>query len=161
MRNKTMRVVLFSALLLSAGFLAGTYFGFRQAPNEFLYWDSQYRASLLAYELNRLKAGKIQAIKDIKEIELDGQLALFGRHLDSEYFWILELALPIPSSDEIAIRSASTYRKKNPHVGPDMSDLRGWKAGIDMTDPFVLQVIEGQKESRKFIQTVVEKYATD
>lgn len=161
MRKKTMRVILYSVLLLSVGFLAGTYFGFRQAPNEFIYWDSQFKASLLAYELKRLKAGKIDATVALKEIELDGQLAHFGRHLDSQYFWIMELVLSMPSADEKAIKHASTYRKNNPHIGPDMSDPRSWKPGIDMNGPFIQQTIEGQKENTQLIQTVVERYANN
>ena len=161
MRKKTMRVFLYSVLLLSVGFLAGTYFGFRQAPSEFVYWDSQFKASILAYEIQRLKAGKVDSTVAIKEIELDGQLAHFGRHLDSKYFWIMELVLSIPSSDEKAIRNASTYRRNNPHAGPDMSGPQSWKPGMDMNDPFIYQVIEGQKENKKLIQMVVDRYATN
>jgi len=161
MRKMKIRVALYSVLLISAGFLAGIFFGFRQAPIEFINWDSQFKASLLAYEIQRLKAGKIDTAVALKEIELDGQLAQFGRHLDSKYFWLMELALSIPPNDKTAIRNASTYRKQNPHIGLDMSDPSNWKPGIDMNDPFVQETIEGQKENTKLIQMVVERYAND
>lgn len=161
MRKKTMRAILLGVLLLSLGFVSGTYFGFRQAPNEFVYWDSQFQASILAYEIQRLKAGKIDSTVAVKEIELDGQLAQFGRHLESKYFWIAELARSMPPNDEKAIRNAATYRRKNPHTGPDMADPRSWKPGIEMNDPFIQQVVEGQKENTQLIQMVVDRYANN
>lgn len=161
MRKKTMRTILLCVLFLSVGFISGTYFGFRYAPNEFFYWDSQYKASLLAYEIQQLKAGKLDATVAIKEIDLDAQLAWFGRHLESKYFWITALVQSLPPSDEKAIRNAATYRRNNPHTGPDMSDPRGWKPDTDLNDPFVQQVVEGQKENAKLIKMVVDRYANN
>jgi hypothetical protein len=108
-------VVLF-VLGVSAAFVAGA----RVGVDEFLYADAQYRASILAWQLAALRAGKPEAVVERMEEALDSELAAHGRHLESRLAWLWPDLKP---KDESAIREAVDYRLSHPFKEPD-SD--GW-----------------------------------
>ena len=144
---------------LLIGFSFGVYFGFDKAPNEFRYWDAQYKASILAHEIKWLKAGSIDRVIESKEIELDGELANYGRHLNSQYSWIILNTIGHSDNSE-SVAHAVRYRQKNEYSGPDMSSPSNWKSGTDMNSDFVQDVIKGQEENNVLIKQVMDLYAS-
>ena len=122
---------------LFASFLFGTRLGVR----EFQFADAQYRASLDAFQLEGLSAGKVENIKAQLEIDLDSKLAIYADYTDSHFKWLWPSLQP---KDNHAIQHAVRYRITNPYVEPDMSSTQSWKQGVDMQDPFIASVATGQ-----------------
>jgi hypothetical protein len=135
------------------------FLGFKKAPTEFLQWDSQFKASILAYENTSLKSGNVQRIIEANEINLNGELAQYGRHLDSNLFWLLNLTGNYDETDDESIRHAVKYRNANPFIEPDLSKPSNYKPGIDMNDPFIMDIISGQIENRVFVNKVLALYS--
>ena len=152
-----MKIVIWVSIFI-IGFLSGTIFGFIKGPIEFDNFDSQYKASLYAYENKWLKQGRVKDIQDSNEIMLNGELAKYGRHLDSNLFWLFKLTGPY-TSDEKSIRHAVEYRINNPYQEPDMSKAGSWKEGVDINSEFIQGVIQGQKENQKQMEKVIKLYA--
>lgn len=144
--------------VLLVGFVFGVYFGFDRAPNEFLYWDAQYKASILAHEIEWLKSGRVEPIIESKEIQLNSELANYARHLKSPYGWLIEHSVGVSDTEE-AIARAVVYRLKNEYEGTDMSSPLSWKDGVDMESKFIREVIDSQEGNKKLIMHVLESYA--
>ncbi len=137
------------------GFCGGVYFGFYMAPHEYLLWNSQYKASILAFELRQLQNGNINTIIDSKEISLNGELGLHAEYLESKLNWLLPFRQPF---DRKHIQNAVDYRLTNPYTMPDMSKPSSWKEGVNMEDPFIQEVIEGHKILNEQVEQVLELY---
>ena len=147
--------VLISILIFIIGFASGTYFGFVKAPHEYQYWNSQYKASLLAFELEALKNGR--NLQPLKEIELNSELAYFGKYMESNFSWVFPYLTGI-EFDPKSIKKAVEYRVNNPFHNPDLSSPDSWKKGMDMEDSFVIETIEGQIIHNSLVQKVINEY---
>jgi hypothetical protein len=148
-------------LIFCSGFGIGTYFGFKKAPTEFLQWDSQFKASILAYENTSLKSGNIQRIIEANEINLNGELAMYGRHLGSSLFWLLKLTGNYNATDDEPIKNAVKYRNANPFIEPDMSKPSNYKSGVDMNSPIIKEIISDQIENRGLRNKVLDLYSNN
>jgi hypothetical protein len=62
------------------------------------------------------------------------------------------------SATDREIRHAVKFRIENPFEGPDMSLPSSWKAGVDMSDPFVVGVLAGQRQNKELVATVLARY---
>ena len=157
MHIKNIRIVTHLIVLIT-GLFIGFYFGFKKGPEEFLYWDAQYKASLLAFELEALKAGNIDGEIENKERSLNSELADHGRYLNSKYGWLFH-HFTGREFDPKYIKKAVEYRLENPYTGEDLSDPKSWKPKTDMNSEFVQQVIEVQKEQQELIKRVTDLYS--
>ncbi len=150
--RKFIALFVVAILVTSFGaFVLGARFGIDQ----FLLSDAQYKASILSGELKLIKAGKVQVIADAKEMELDGEIANHGRYMQSHLGWLFPEMTP---PDDQAIRRAVAYRLENPYIGPDLSKPESWNPGTKMRDAFVLDVIEGQKQQKLYMQRAIDAY---
>jgi len=142
--------------VLAIGVCACTYFGFYQAPAEFMYWDSQYKATSLVFEIKALKI--INFVIESNEIRLNRKLAIHSYYLDSKFSWMLPHNTKF---DKKYIKRVVEYRLSNPYADPDMSNPRSWKRGTNMNDKYIQVVIEGQKENNKRIDKVLKLYGSN
>lgn len=149
--------ILFGVIILIV-FVAGFYSGARVGAHEFLLANSQYEASVLAYQLQALRAGNVETIIETKEIELDGKLAQHGRFLEGYFRWLWSSYFP---SDTRSIRSAVRYRVDKPFDGPDFTNPDSWNPGIKMDEPFVQETIEGQEMLNHYKEKVINLYKDD
>lgn len=152
-----MKYVIYSVIFL-IGFSSGTIFGFIRAPYEFGNYDSQFKASVLAYQNTWLKQGHIDRIIGSNEIELNGELAKYADHLDSNFFWIYKLLGIYEDSSKSAIKNAVNYRLNTPFEEPNLAESAAWKQPADMNDKFAQDVIAGQKRNQQQMQRVIELY---
>ena len=136
---------------LSIGFIAGA----RTGSYEFVLADAQYKASILAFQLKALRAGKPESVIVGKEISLDGELPSHGRYMESHLKWVWP---ELQAKDDKAIRNAVAYRLANPYEAPDHSKPETWNAGTNMNDEFVQGVIEGQKIMNHYQDKVLKVY---
>lgn len=141
---------------LLLGLVGGFFVGSRVGTYEHALADAQYKASVLAYELRALKAGKSEPIVTTKEISLNGELANHGRYMESNFGWLWP---QLRSSDESPIRRAVAYRLENPYRMPDLASSANWNPGIDMNSDFVKEAIQGQHEMDQHVQRVLRHYA--
>lgn len=154
--RKNMRLLIYTSIFI-VGFLSGTLFGFKRGPIEFDNFNSQYKASIVVYENEWLKQGRVKDVIDKNEIIVNGELAKYGYHLDSNLFWLIKITGAYESDDE-SIKHAVNYRLKNPYQEPDMASASSWREGVDMNSDFVQSVIQGQKDNQKQIQKVIDLY---
>ena len=147
-------IALFVVAILVASFAAFV-LGVRVGAGQFFLSDAQYRASILSGELKLIKAGKVQVIANAKELELDGELANYGRYMESHFTWLFPELTP---EDDQAIRRAVTYRLDNPYKSTDFSKAESFNPGTNMNDKFVLDLIEGQKWQKHYMQKTMDAY---
>jgi hypothetical protein len=151
--NRRSITVLIGVLVIV--FVTGFVTGARVGMYQFLLADAQHKASILSAEIKRLKAGKVASIVEAMEINLDGELANHGRYMESHFTWLFpELTPP----DDQAIRRAVAYRLENPYTSIDFSKPESFKPGINMNDQFVLDLMEGQKLQKHYMQKTMDAY---
>ncbi|QMU62047.1 MAG: hypothetical protein GKR92_10215 [Gammaproteobacteria bacterium] len=130
-------------ILISIGFCGGIYVGFQKAPQEFIYWDSQYKASILASQQKLLKNGNVEKAIDANEIFLNNELSNHAEFLESKLKWLLPNRLPF---DRKPIQNAVDYRLANPYQ----------LAGLSSSSS--IEEIEGDKILNKNVNFVLELY---
>lgn len=147
-------IVTISVAVFVGGFVVGT----RVGVNQFLLSDAQYKASILTAQLQMMKTGKADRVIEMMEINLNAEIANHGRFMDSHFSWLFP---ELVSKTDDQIRAAVAYRKANPYTDPDMSKVESWKADMDMTSPFILDTIEGQKQNRRYFGDVMSAYGDE
>ena len=145
-------------LTLLIGFCAGTIFGFKQGPIEYLYWNSQFEASLLAGDIQKLKSGNIKHLIDFKESFLNQELANHGKYLESKLAW---LSFYNYDDGGRAIKHAVDYRLANPFTDIDMSKPNAWAPNVDMNSDQVKDVVQWQKDQERLIKKVLDLYSSN
>lgn len=143
------------AVVFATGVAAGIPIGARVGLKEFMLADSQYKASLLVTNITSIKAGRPEPVVTSMEISLNDELANFGAYMESRLWWLWP---ELRTDDEHPIRKAVSYRLANPYEGPDLGNPANWKAGVDMQDPFVRDVVNGQVRQREFMRRVLERF---
>ena len=135
---------------------AGSFlWGTRVGVDTHAYADAQYQAALLTYEIGYLQQGKIDQLKELKEIDLNAKLAYYYiyEHGISRWLWP-ELASP----DRKQIIFAATYRKNNPYHDPSLSSACP-PTCTDAEVQFAHELAEWQVTSTQHRDAVVERYA--
>jgi len=132
---KKLTVILVSIALL-AGLSAGFVIGARVGVDEFLYADAQYKAAILAWQLEALHAQKTPLVVTGLETALNAELARHGRYMESRLAWLWPDMRP---EDERAIGGAGDYRIAHPFEEPDEST-------------------EGQRIMKEYRNKVIEHY---
>lgn len=147
--------ILIIAILWIVSLMFSFYLGTNIGVKEYLLVNSQYKAAFTASQLRMIEAGRIDEHKEILEIELNGHIARHGDYLDSKMKWLWpQLKAETPR----AINSAVEYRISHPYQDPDLADPKNRLRDIEVDNPFLSEVIEGQKHNRKQIERVIEKY---
>lgn len=154
-RRPALRQVILIAVVFAAGIAVGVPIGARVGLWEFMLADSPYRASILATEIQAIKAGRTEPVVIGMEISLNAELAKHGQYMESNLWWLWP---ELRSSDDGPIRKAVSYRLANPFEGPDLAKPENWKPGIDMQGSFVREVVEGQRAERKYMDKVLQSY---
>lgn len=148
-------------VLVAALFLAGLAIGFGMGARVGTYQhglaDAQYKASILAFQLQALKAGKPEPALAGMEISLSGEIANHGRYMDSHLKWLWPEMM---SEDDQPIRRAVAYRLANPYELPDHTKPENWRPGVDMESAFVKKIIEGQKEMNTYLEKVLKHHGS-
>ncbi len=134
------------------------YVGSRIGAREHILADSQYRAALAVANLHRIEKGQIEDLKDIFEIELNAHMARHGDYLDSQFKWLWPQLQP---ETPRAIKTAVDYRIEHPFQEPDLADPKNRESHVPADDPFLLEVIEGQKQNQRKIEKVIKEYSED
>ena len=140
-------------IVLIIGLGAGVFLGFSFAPTEFLKWNSQFRASIIAHEIETLKRGDVQRVVDSKELELNGELELHGRYLENNFSWLLPSIHKI-RFDKQHIQYAVNYRLNNPYVYEKWSNPK-----IDQS--IVEAVNLGFDRQQESVNKVLKHYNTE
>ena len=150
-----------SLIIFVLGFGLGLYFGFKKAPEEFIYWNSQFNASILSHELDSLKNDNaIENISWSKEVELDYELSNYGRHLESNFGWVFPLITNI-ETDPKYINKAINYRLENPFSTDEISLTEGWASPNEpKTKALIKKMTEGQKENKRLLNMVLKTHAS-
>ncbi|HKV95881.1 MAG TPA: hypothetical protein VJR90_00100, partial [Gammaproteobacteria bacterium] len=143
------------AVVFAIGFAVGVPIGARVGLWEFMLADSKYKASILASDIKSIKAGHTEHVVTAMEISLNGELAKYGEYMESHLWWLWP---ELRSSDDRPIRDAVSYRLAHPYDGPDLAKPENWNPGIDMQDPFVRNVVEGQRIQREYMRQVLQRY---
>jgi len=112
---KKLTVILVSIALL-AGLSAGFVIGARVGVDEFLYADAQYKAAILAWQLDALQAKKDGPVITQMETALNAELARHGRYMESRLTWLWP---DMRAADDRPIGEAVDYRIAHPFEEPD------------------------------------------
>ena len=149
--KKTILVVLW-VLSLAATFYVGTRIGARE--NGLAY--SQYRAANIAANLKLIEKNKIDDLKSILETDLNGEIATYSYYLDSDWKWLW----PEYWADKQpkGIIYAVQYRKSHPYVEYDFANPKNRSPNVPANNPFIVELIEGQKQNLKRVNRVVKLY---
>lgn len=137
------------------GIAAAFVLGARVGVTEFLYADAQYKASILAYQLEALRAGKPAIVITGMETSLNGELANHGKYMESRLTWLWP---DLRSEDDRPIMNAVAYRIAHPYDEPDESKPESWNPGADMNSQFVKDTIEGQRIMNSYRDKVLRHY---
>jgi hypothetical protein len=143
------------AVVFTIGLAVGVPIGARIGLWEFMLADSKYKASILASDIKSIRAGNTERVVTAMEISLNGELAKYGEYMESHLWWLWP---ELRSSDDRPIRDAVSFRLAHPYEGPDLEKPENWKPGIDMQDPFVRGVVEGQRAQREYVRKVLQRY---
>ncbi|MBC3808976.1 hypothetical protein H8K52_16675 [Undibacterium seohonense] len=127
---------LYSFVLFGAAFIIGSRVGAYQA----MIGDAQNKALLDVYALKCLKKGCIEPLITEKEISLNGQIALHGRWVESNFKWLFP---EFATQDSTNIHEAVKYRLENPYTMPDLGP----------------EMVEEQNEFQKYLNGVLKQYA--
>jgi hypothetical protein len=141
--------------VFALGVVVGVAVGARFGLWEFKLGEAQYKASILATEIQALRAGKVEPIISGMEITLNSELAMHGRYMESPFWWLWP---ELKSEDEKAIRRAVAYRQAHPFPGVDHTKAENWAPGVDMNSEIVKAVIEGQRIEEHYLRKVLEHY---
>ena len=145
------------AFLWLLSLIVSFYIGSRIGVREHYSADSQYKAAILAGDLRLIERNQIDELKAILETQLNAELATYGAYLDSNWQWLWpELRPDTPE----AIKSAVAYRASHDFQEPNLADPKNFAPGVSRSDPFVLQIVEGQERNRQQVARVVRMYST-
>jgi hypothetical protein len=153
--RRTVKQVLVIAAVFAVGVAVGIPIGARVGLWEFMLAEAQYKASSLASDIRSIKAGDRERVLTSMEISLNAELAKHGEYMESHLWWLWP---ELRSSDDRSIRTAVSYRLANPYEGPDFEKPESWRPGIDMQDPFVRDVIAGQRTQRDYMRKVLQRF---
>ena len=122
---------LWIGLSFVAVFAAGLYVGVIVGVNQFHKWESAARASVLTTELRGLRAGNVDKIIQVKEIELDGDVVSAVEYQKSGFPWLFWPYAP--SYDQAqTLKRVAQYRKQYPSVAPQMAPPPGARDPADL-----------------------------
>lgn len=141
--------------VFALGIAVGLPIGARFGLWEFKLAEAQYKASILASQIQALRAGKVQPIISGMEITLNSELAMHGRYMESSFWWLWP---ELQSEDETSIRRAVAYRNANPYRGVDHTKAENWAPGVDMNSGLAKAVIEGQRIEEHYLRKVLDHY---
>ena len=141
-------------IVVMIGSAGGFFWGTRVGVETHIYANAQYQAALLTIELGRLAKGEVNRLEELKEIDLDRELAYHYKYEHGIARWLWpELASP----DNKEILFASKYRKNNPHQDP-IFPTECPPACADSDKSFARQQADWQVEFTKLRDAVVGKY---
>jgi len=126
---------LYSFVLFGSAFIIGSRVGAYQT----MIGDAQNKALLDVYALKRLKKGSIEPLITEKEISLNGQIALHGRWVESNFKWLFP---EFATQNSTNIQEAVRYRLENPYTMPDLGP----------------EMVEEQNEFQKYLNGVLKQY---
>ena len=150
-----------SVVIFILGLALGAYFGFKKAPEEYIFWNSQFNASVLAYELEALKSEGSETILWSKELDLNSELANYGKYLESNFKWIFPFLTGI-EHDPKHIGKAISYRIDNPFDMPKISTTEGWVSPHKpKTKVLIKKVLEGEKENKRLLDLVLNTHVSE
>ncbi len=141
------------AILWIASLCTAFYVGSRIGARENWLAESQYRAAIFAGRLRLLDENRLNDLRDVLEIQLDGELVDYGTYLDSRWKWLWPSLLP---ETPRAIASAAKYRASHPFSPPDLGDPKSY--AVD--DPSLREMLSRQqKENQQTLARVIAMYA--
>ena len=115
-------IIAIGVICLLIGLASGFVTGVRVGVYEHMLLNGAVKASLLAGELRALRAGNVDGIIRLKELELDGEIASYALFRDGGHPWIF---WPISEHFEHDryMKNVAGYRRIHPPVTQD-SELR-------------------------------------
>jgi hypothetical protein len=156
MRQQFTILHLIAAVLAGVALAAITFWeGSRIGVQQFEFADAKYKASILAFQLQALKRQNMSTLETGMQIELNTRLAQHGEYLESNWKWLWP---ELHSETDREIKGAVKFRLENPYSEPDMSSPSNWNSGMDMSDPFVIGVIAGQRRNKELVAKILAKY---
>lgn len=136
-------------LALIAAFGAGLYAGVILGVDQFHKRDSSAKASVLTTELRALRAGDVEKIIRLKEIELDGSVVSALAFQEAGMPWLF---WPYAHSldHDYSLRRVAKYRKEHPPVVPELVSTSATYEAYDPR-PFAQDVVRST-------QALIERY---
>jgi len=111
-------------LALILAFAGGVYIGVIVGVDQFQKLDSSAKASVLTTELRALRAGEVEKIIQIKEIEVDGSVVNALAFQESGMPWLFWPYMH--SWDHTrSLKRVAQYRKQYPPIAPNVAPAVG------------------------------------
>jgi hypothetical protein len=145
--------VRFALILFAVGgaCAAGGYLlGVSQGLEQFFLRESSVKASLLAYELEALRAGNIASYINSKEIELDGEVVRFAQFRREGRPWVLRLQAGYERDHTKYMEHVAAYRKLHPPAVPAL--------GYEKDHPMKSEMEQFAKEVTAATSALVKEY---
>lgn len=142
--------ILFIFVLLTITNTAAFLFGTRIGILENAKIQSPVKASLMVGELVALRKGDTEKIISLKEMELDSEISLYGRYLESNHSWIFISEINTLENDRY-LKSIANYRKIYPTVLGNQRFQGSDKISIDMQN--------NAASIKKTTEFIISKYA--
>jgi hypothetical protein len=138
-------------LAVITAFSVGVYAGIILGVDQFQKRDSSAKASVLTTELRALRAGDVEKIIRIKEIELDGSVVSALAFQESGMPWLF---WPYAHSldHEYSLKRVAQYRRQHPPVVPGLvSGTETYDADAYDPRPFAREVVRST-------EVLIERY---
>ena len=128
-------------IALALSFVAGVRVGVTLGVDQFLKMDSSAKALVLTSELRALRAGKVEKIIEVKEIEVDGNVVSALEFQKSGMPWLF-WPNDLPWNHARSLGYVAQYRKEYPPMvpqiqpspeSPDPADLRGFARNVEQS----------------------------
>lgn len=142
--------ILYIFALLAITNTAAFLFGAKMGVSENAKIQSPINASLMVGELAALRKGEVAKIITLKEMELDSEIYLYGRHLESNHSWIFALGINTLENNRY-LNSIANYRKIYPTVLGNQRFQGSDKISIDMQN--------NAASIKKTTEFIISKYA--
>lgn len=142
--------ILYIFALLAITNTAAFLFGAKMGVSENAKIQSPINASLMVGELAALRKGEVAKIITLKEMELDSEIYLYGRYLESNHSWIFAPEINNTENDR-HLKSIANYRKIYPTLLGDQKFQGNSELSIDMQN--------NATSIRKTTELIISKYA--
>lgn len=138
-KNNLVKICL--AVFVFFGFTVFFFLGIRVGVIENAKLQSAIRANLLIAELSQLRGGRVDNIIKLKEMELDSEIYLYGKYVDSGIPWVF-LGAENSLIEDRHLKAIAVYRKKFPNVSTDYSGVNNEKIRNEMkkTEEYIKNV---------------------
>lgn len=147
-------------MLVSAGFVGGSIFGFVNGSNAFALIDAAPRGALAVDNLKALANGQTGNMRILLENEVDLSLAFYSIASETWWFPLYQSGLlPVdPKQTESYVQRTANYRKANPSLNhKEMFDQP--PEGKEQYTSEYKELALGIREHLRRVDEMVEKYA--